>query len=260
MSILWKLRSLGKMPALRRAVIKTFGVVYRHGQTITIRFGPLKSMRWNVHRAHQFWMPLGAYEAETSEWLARNLRPGDCFFDVGANAGYFTLLGSRVVGEHGRVVAFEPIPENVEIIGDNIRSNDLTNAQLEPVALSNQNAEVSFTVEGNNANSHLSEVEIVHARSEPARIVKVQARTLDNFVAATGLVPDAIKVDVEGSELLVLEGARDTLRTHFPRLLVSTHSEQLREDTVQVLRSMGYDTAFLKGMGHEVSAVRGRHT
>ena len=70
-------------------------------------------------------MPLGQYERETSAWLASALEPGDVFFDVGAHAGYFTLLGALQVGSTGIVVAFEPTPANADVIARQIEENGL---------------------------------------------------------------------------------------------------------------------------------------
>lgn len=66
---------------------------------------------------------LGLYEPEKTHELCSLLRPGMTFIDVGANKGDFTLLAAKCVGETGRVIAFEPAPENCKWIRESIAAN-----------------------------------------------------------------------------------------------------------------------------------------
>ena len=85
------------------------------GAVVPILSGPLRGRRWVVGAGpHGYW--LGTYEADKQRLLQTLLREGDCFFDVGANVGFFTLLASALVGRSGRVVAFEPLPQNLAFL------------------------------------------------------------------------------------------------------------------------------------------------
>lgn len=200
-------------------------------------------------------MPLGLYEQETATWLANNVGRGQTALDVGANAGYFTLLLAHVVGACGQVVAFEPVPLNVRVIEEQIRLNKLARTHLEAIALTDTTGELSFVVERTNANSHLEQVEIQHAVSRPEKVVKVQAERLDDWVARTDMTPDLIKVDVEGGEARLLEGAKQLLARQQTRWLVSTHSAELRTAVFGTFVSAGYDVSSLRGFEHEVVAI-----
>jgi len=101
---MWKFRVLGRVFWLRQIVKYLFGLMFYEGRVTKILFGPLRGVRWVCSRAHQFWMPLGLYENETAEWLVNTIQEGDIFLDIGANAGYFSLIGSKYVGERGKVV------------------------------------------------------------------------------------------------------------------------------------------------------------
>jgi FkbM family methyltransferase len=253
---LWSLRRLGRHPALRRAVRQVFRWVWRHGRVYRIASGPLRGRRWYHHRDHPFWMPLGQYERETAEWLSSVLRPGATFFDVGAHAGYFTLLGALRVGEAGRVVAFEPVAQNRDVIARQLALNGLANGVVEASALSDREGMAWYRVTENVANAHLAEVEVTHAAPRTRELVEVATQRLDGFVARTGLQPDVIKLDVEGAEVAVLEGARATLAGSGPALLVSTHSAELKRRCRELLESLGYSVEPLRGFEHELVARR----
>ena len=251
---LWKMRRLGRWAPARRMAYALVDTVYRSGRVYPIPFGPLKGLRWRYERGQQFWMPLGLYEQETSRWISSVLRGGATFFDVGANAGYFTLLGARRVGTGGTVVAFEPVPELREYIEDLLRLNGLpARVEVRGEALGDRSGTTQFVVEAQGANSHLGDVVIEHASSRPVRRIEVAVRTLDELLAEGRLPPpDVMKVDVEGGEVLLLQGARRLLREVRPQLLVSTHGEGLREQCTALLREAGYRVDPLPGYEHEL--------
>lgn len=197
---------------------------------------------------------MGMYEEETCQWLQSNLGDGCVFFDIGANAGYFTLLGSQLVGASGTVVAFEPVPVNVQVVSRQAELNECANVRIEPCALTNSNGPVSFAIEARNANSHLSELRISHAASAPSATVTVPGITLDDWVSQNGILPDVLKIDVEGAEQLVLEGAARTLSEARPRLILSTHSGALKEACRAMLEEKRYRIIPLPGFEHELVA------
>lgn len=114
--ILWKkAHAITKVPGMYRLFLSATNLMYPDGKIVTINKGPLSGCRWQRFQCHQAWMAMGSYEPHVAKLIGEILRPGDVFYDVGANAGYFTLLGASRVGG-GRVVAFEPVPFNVQVI------------------------------------------------------------------------------------------------------------------------------------------------
>lgn len=255
---IWSLRLLGKHPLLRKGALRAFRFRYRDNRVYTIPRGPLRGYRWLYREWHQFWLPLGAYETETAGWLMSTLKPGSVFFDIGANAGYFTLLGSRAVGPSGKVIAFEPVAENAMTVNEQLKLNSVKNASVATVALSNSVGTAEFVLEERNANSHFKDIAITHALSNPARIDLVEMTTVDQYVTETGVAPTVLKIDVEGGELRVLEGAKQTLISSQPECIVSTHSEALKRACAQFLRDVGYHVESLGGFEHELIARRVR--
>ena len=127
--------------------------------------------------------------------------------------GYFTILGAHTVGDSGRVIACEPGPQNQSTLLLNIALNHLTNVEVAAVALSDQKGVVSYSRIGNNGaiSSYQADVDTVVTGDV------VQAKSMDELLASTERV-DVIKIDVEGAEGKVLDGARTTLGRFHPKL------------------------------------------
>lgn len=247
----WKLRKLGRLAILRILVKGFFRVWYRDGRVVRIRRGPLNGYKWVCNKNHQFWMPMGLYEKETSGWLEEKIMPESVFFDIGANAGYFTLLGSKSASK-GYVIAFEPVPENVDIIEKHISANRIRNIRVESMAISDLSGEVEFAIEKENANSHIADINISHAKSSPRTLFKVKMMKLDNYVEETKLKPNVLKVDVEGAEMKVLNGAINTLKNERPICIISTHSEKLHSSCKIFFENLNYRVSNLEKFEHEL--------
>ena len=82
------------------------------------------------------------------------VKPGDTIVDAGANFGYYTIIGSPLVGDKGKVYAFQPDPTNFELNQRNVRLNGLTNVVLEQKALSNRKGTLKLYIAGENKGDH----------------------------------------------------------------------------------------------------------
>ena len=175
-------------------------------------------------------------ERATIERFQRLIASGETVIEVGAHIGYFSQLFAHLVGPEGQVVVFEPGENNLPYLHRNLAALD--QATIIEKAMSDQPGEVSFWLEDlsgqNNSlieNYHLLEGNIALAGLDGQvvrRSVSVQATTLDQAVgeiAAQGRRPAFIKIDVEGAELMVLEGARQTLRDIRPIFMVEITRE-----------------------------------
>lgn len=153
-----------------------------------------------------------------SEYSAfkRALSPGNVALDVGANAGGYALLFGQWVGKDGKVFAFEPAPQTYSGLCRHIELNALARI-VTPVqaAVSDNSATAEFRAVGSHGMNRL-----VVAKEDTGRasIVKVPTMTLDQFCARENILPDLIKIDVEGFELAVLRGAREVIKACGPRL------------------------------------------
>lgn len=152
---------------------------------------------------------LGRYELSKHLAFHKFLRSGATFLDVGCNKGDFSLLASCLVGPQGRVLAFEPHPENCRWIRKSVAKNAYHNVDLYELALSDANGI---------AHLHLGEKSGFHTLlpGKPQReegIIDVQTRRLDDLLEEIHFDRpiDAMKIDVEGADMHVLRGAQKTI-------------------------------------------------
>jgi FkbM family methyltransferase len=184
---------------------------------------------------------LGIYEPEVTNTLRRFVRPGDCCIDVGAHIGYSTLVISRLVGEQGQVVAYEPFPDNFAVLQENMERNSIRNAVLRCLALGEQAGELVLEHATGEAPSSTPSA-IGYAVEGPRAKISVGVDTLDAEVRRLRVAPRLVKIDVEGAELAVLRGARETLRKARPVVLVEIHDwgSNRSSEVLNLLRCCGY--------------------
>jgi FkbM family methyltransferase len=152
------------------------------------------------------------------------IRPGDVVADCGANHGVTGVVFARRVGKTGRVIGFEPSPKNVEVARVNARLNGASNLEIREVALGASPGTTFFLPE---MNGH-----VTHA-ADPRAIV-VPRTTLDD--AFPDQAPNLLKIDVEGSELEVLAGARRVMST-LPKFDIEVHVAEF-SDARRALREL----------------------
>jgi FkbM family methyltransferase len=170
----------------------------------------------------------GSFEDAEVKTLMQAARPGTVAVDVGANVGIFTIPLARAVGPDGAVWAFEPLPENLDRLGANLRENHLTNVRLLAAAASDADGTLSFNVADDSA--YGSTGDVLHGR-EAVRSVTVSAVRLDVEWRRRGMpFVSVIKIDVEGAELAVLRGSHDVIGRCRPVLLVeAANADDLAE-------------------------------
>ncbi len=165
-------------------------------------------------------------------FVQRLLRPGMTVVDIGAHHGLYTVLAAKRVGRRGRVIAVEPSPRERRRLAKHVRLNRCRNVGVECCALGNEPGQADFfLVDGfRDWGNSLRPPAI----AEPTRKMTVPVRRLDDVLAERGVERvDFIKLDAEGGELAVLQGARKLLQTA-PRPAILAEVEDIRT------RSWGY--------------------
>jgi FkbM family methyltransferase len=142
------------------------------------------------------------------------IEPGTVFVDVGANIGWFTLIGSRLTGPKGRVFAIEPDPRNCGILRRNIAHNDCGNVTVYPVAAGAMDGKAFLYRSTDNQGDHRLSV-----ASDRTDRVTVRVRTLDALLARRTNRIDVVKMDTQGSEAAVLTGMKQLLAAN-PRVRI----------------------------------------
>ena len=179
---------------------------------------------------------LGTSEPHLQRIIKEHVLAGDTVYDIGANIGYVSLSLAKSVGPTGRVIAFEPVPKNVEDFRECIKINQLTNVRLLEFAASDQRGEAVIRIAEN-----LSTASLVWHRKNPAAIqLIIRTVQIDQLVESGNLgYPKFVKIDVEGAEGSVLKGMQRTVAAAMPVLFIEC-SEAGRETTWSLLRQLGY--------------------
>lgn len=170
------------------------------------------------------------------------------FFDVGSNMGYCSLLMDKVVGEDGKVFAIEPSERDFLRLVDNVNLNRLDNVNVYRLAISDKIGKVTISIapEERSALNTLG-TEFSNRGIEKVQTEEVDSTTLDAFVEKEDLSRiDVIKMDIEGSELKALNGARNTIEEYRPALIVGVNKSSLKasdasiEEIEKTLRELRY--------------------
>lgn len=190
----------------------------------------------------------GNYEPEVLAVLRRHLEAGDTFVDVGASFGYFATQIGRHVGRNGTVIAFEPGPQNLSLLLLNLSANGVVGAEVHQMALSDKPGVFAYSRSG--ANGVVSIF-----GGDPRELINhdlVPASTLDRELA--GRPVNAIKIDVEGAEGLVLFGGRSTLESNAPTIVfefsppaLESVSKMGGRDVLGLLIELGYSIDVIGG-------------
>jgi cbb3-type cytochrome oxidase subunit 3 len=202
-------------------------ILFHKGERLyTIRGGALKGRRFSLdlHLDTQVWR--GIYEEALQQWLLKHVQPGSVCFDVGAAEGWATLLMALLSSQAGIVHAFEPSRRGDAIDKNLAANNDVPLAQV--------NVERVFV--GACSTSTIERVVV----------------SVDDYCSSNGVQRlDVLKIDVDGPELEVLEGARSSISRFRPAICVEAHSHSLCAEVINFLHENGYTTRTAEPPPHE---------
>jgi FkbM family methyltransferase len=186
---------------------------------------------------------LGLAEPHEQAALGRFLKPGDVFYDLGANIGFFTTLAARLVGDGGRVYAFEPNPECAAQARRNAALNGFSHVEVIEAAVSSASGRARLHLGGTNLSSTIVD-------AAPGPEIDVALMSVDDFIrdrAARG--PTLVMIDVEGAEVDVLRGMRETVARHRPFIMCEVHwiNDAFLSYCADQLAPIGYSVRPLTG-------------
>jgi FkbM family methyltransferase len=200
----------------------------------------------------------GTYDGFIFDYLQAVDLENKTIFDVGTHIGYHSLCFAQLAGESGRVVSFEPNMFNIERIRLNLEKNPELSRRVKLIekAISDKIGSEEFIFsdkvdKGSSSGSFLSNADTffqkdIYEKSFGFKKVDVQTITLDEFSRTSGLMPDLIKLDVEGAEYLALEGANNVLSQKKPIVLIEVHSIFNMYKVFEILNQNHYKIEFLK--------------
>lgn len=194
-----------------------------------------------------------------TNFVTTNLGRDGVFVDIGANAGYFSLLASRCVGEGGKVLAIEPNPNVAEQLKRNITRSNLPNVTVAETACVDTTETTSLTLYLYGV-SNSGRASVSRSNAESIESVQVRATTVDQLIREHDLRNlMLIKIDVEGAELMVLKGMQETIKAFKPTIVLELEDDLLKsfstttEEVIRFLSNFGYVTTSLGGHANYVS-------
>ena len=227
-TIIFFLSSLFKIPILHDRLIRDIYVM---------NFGKVIKVRRN--RLQDFWMSCPSYDFKTLNKI-KNFKIRNVV-DVGANIGKYTLFFSSMVGKRGKVISIEPEPKNFEILEENTRLNALENVVLKKIACSNKEGYAKLYLNKKNPGGH----SLVSKKGRENIIVR--SRKLDNVIKEENIKNiDLIKIDVEGAEKEVLEGAKHILKKDKPLIIFEALNRKKLSQIKEFLFKYGYSIEFIE--------------
>ncbi|WP_109156055.1 MULTISPECIES: FkbM family methyltransferase [unclassified Azospirillum] len=191
--------------------------------TVQVRSGVGQGLRIQLLNATRDHLN-GTCEPPVQQCLADCLKSGDVFLDIGANIGFFSIIAARLVGIRGRVVAVEPVLANVSCIQENARVNGLGNVTVLPVAAGACNGTGTLHLTAHSGGATLSSDDLPPDVTDKT---EVPVLSIDGLIDSGRIaVPAMVKIDVEGTELAVLDGMRRTLDSHHPMIVFEVDDER----------------------------------
>lgn len=202
----------------------------------------LRRHRWMLQRGS-----FSGHQAMLATFRAM-IRPGDVVYDIGANIGYYTCFIAKTFPDCS-IAAFEPMSDNLKLLRRNVKQGGFTDrVRIFPLALGATEGEellqIDDMMDGSAALDRITGGEPSEGRRSlglKPRTERVSIRMLDRLMAEQELpVPAFIKMDVEGAEAMVLQGAAKTLAAASPRLAIALHGAQVAAEVLTILGEMGY--------------------
>jgi len=149
----------------------------------------------------------GIYEPLETELVKKEVKKGDVVLDIGANIGYYTLIFAKLVGEEGKVFAFEPEPTNFALLKKNVEINGYKNVILVQKAVSNKTGKLKLYLCEDNLGDHR-----IYDPHDGRKSVGIEAIRLDDYFEGRDLKIDFIKMDIQGAEGGAIQGMLNLLR------------------------------------------------
>lgn len=233
--------ALRKIPGAGSGIQKLVRTAWPLGKRSWIRIpqGMGKGLWMNIDARFDLGYVNGDYEPWIQTLLTRELGVGDCFYELGAHTGFFAMIASRAVGPTGKVVAFEPDPDNVATLQANAARNGMNQITVVQGAVWSCSGLVTF--ERAAAVSSRTQGHISTRTSSSRGAITVPSFRLDEMVFEKGYpAPSLMKMDIEGAEWGALQGARRLLAGAKPKVFCEVHEPEDMGKIQDYFEQVGY--------------------
>ncbi len=184
------------------------------------------------------------HEPVATQLFLKFVKPGFTCIDIGSNIGYYACLESKIVGKDGKVFSIEPSPLNYKYLEKNLKNLNTENFEIFNFAFGDKDGEVKFAVsDRSNWSRIVKDDEPTDLINDNIKIITVPIKTIDTFVSENKIEKiDLIRMDVEGFELSIYDGMKETIKKFKPLLQIEIHNLIIgNKKTVQFLQSLKSD-------------------
>ena len=188
------------------------------------------------------------HEPISTQLISKELKNGMTVLDIGGNIGYYVLLEHKCIGNNGKIIAIEPSPDNFKILEDNLALQNISNVQAYNIAAGDKDGQLNFLIYKDASNSCMVIPEGQEERW-PGDKIKVPVRKMDQFINELKLEQiDFVRMDVEGYELHIIKGMKESLSKFKPKIHIEVHKNILGKENVkkffQVFKELGYESKY----------------
>jgi len=186
------------------------------------------------------------HEPLNTKILKKILKKGMTCIDIGGNIGYYVLLERELIGNKGKIIAIEPLQRNFDCLKKNIELQNVSNISTYCFACSDKNGTVPFIVDKESNGCWIVPDGITNPDPSRGTITEVPVRILDEFIEELNLKNvDFIRMDVEGFEINILKGLKNTLKNFRPIVSFELHKNFLGEEKTReifkILKDLDYE-------------------
>ena len=249
------LTRLGENLRLHRIACKSL-----RDRDITIINGVGAGLKFNIGVSNPDYA-LGINELPVQQALDDHIKFGGTVYDIGANIGFFTIIAARLVGQSGHVYAFEPVSENVINIQRNVNLNRYANVTVFENAVSRSTGKGELLLTKHPGGHTLSSAGNPH---NVVRSITVDLVSIDDMISKKTIKPpEVVKIDVEGAEIGVLQGMKQTIKQYRPIIIYEIDDrdieafEKKQKIINKFLKSFKYQIKTLEESYKEISCIVG---
>jgi FkbM family methyltransferase len=222
---------LRRWPHVGRGLDRFKGLIQRH-LWVRVQSGLSQGMWMQLRLPGEAGYWRGTHEPDVQNAISAVVRPSTVVYDIGAHVGSIALGAARLVGDLGRVVAFDGDPENIARLRGNTSRNGLED-RVQVVHAAIWSCTRSDGISFRRGRTARSQGGVEANGNSPVlgsgEVINVPAVTLDDFVAAGGPLPQLVKIDVEGGEYQVLRGGASLFASQRPLIIAEVHHQQAAE-------------------------------
>jgi len=216
---------LYKIPTLRKELTPIVNIL--KPDYVTAGGHKLYIDKWDTTISQELILS-GKWEDYETELFKKNIKPGDTVVDIGAHIGYYTVIAAQLVGDKGKVYAFEPDPKNYQLLQRNVKLNGYSNVVLVNKAVSDKSGQAHLFLNNENTGDHR-----IFNPELDRRSLSIATTTLDDFFKDKEKRVDIIKMDIQGAEARAFQGAMKVIaRNRHIKLITEFYPQALQQSEI----------------------------